>query len=46
MSALTERVSADLKAALKRVHPSVETEEIRRLEKWMKQMGIEYQTVA
>ncbi len=37
---------ADLKVALKRVHPSVETEEIRRLEKWMKQMGIEYQAVA
>lgn len=37
---------ADLKAALKRAHPSVETEEIRRLEKWMKQMGIEYRAVA
>ncbi len=37
---------ADLKTALKRVHPSVEMEEIQRLEKWMKQMGIAYKAVA
>ena len=38
--------SADLFQALKRVHPSVETEEIRRLEKWMEQMGISFEKVA
>ena len=36
----------DLKTALKRVHPSVETEEIQRLEKWMKQMGISFKPAA
>lgn len=38
--------SADLQAALQRVHPSVETEEIRRLEQWMKQMGISFRNAA
>ena len=33
---------ADLERAFQTVHPSVETEEIRRLEKWMAQMGIHY----
>ena len=37
---------ADLKTALKRVHPSVEMEEIHRLEKWMKQMGIAFKPAA
>lgn len=36
----------DLKTALKRVHPSVEMEEIHRLEKWMKQMGIAFKPAA
>lgn len=40
---LTEK---DLRLAMKQVHPSVETEEIRRLEKWMQQMGIHYQQTA
>ena len=37
---------ADLRQALRQVHPSVEMEEIRRLEKWMRQMGIHFMEAA
>ncbi len=37
---------ADLLEALKHVHPSVETDEIRRLETWMKKMGIAFEKAA
>ena len=36
---------ADLEQALEKVHPSVETEELRRLQRWMKQMGIRSESV-
>lgn len=37
---------ADLLEALKNVHPSVEIDEIRRLETWMKKMGIAFEKAA
>lgn len=37
---------ADLQEAMKHVHPSVEPDEIRRLEKWMKNMGIAFEKAA
>ena len=37
---------ADLQEAMKHVHPSVEPEEIKKLEAWMKKMGISFEKVA
>lgn len=37
---------ADLQEALKHVHPSVEPDEIKKLETWMKKMGIAFEKAA